>query len=380
MTRRKVNSSRSDGRQRPDYRNERDLRSSGRRDGHAPTPKRASSRSANAQRRRAPSKKSSASSGKNQSSNAPERQKNEPYLSRKGAQDGYPQTFAPSPYSDESKRLRKRKNLISFFRGWFLKFLLVLALLLGIAAFFIYYPGFYITSFVIEGTEHVSSSDIMESVDKPIGEHFIFGIGGSAAQWFGLRYGKIEERIAKSNPILREVRVAFRFPSQVVIDVYEKTEVIALRLTDGYALLDRNFDVIRMISSPQFDLPILEGVRLLEAAVPGKPIAVENPEELNSVLSITAAMIRQDDADQTGGILLMDAVRKIRHEDKETYYLFIPLEQGGEIRVKIKDNRLLQQKLALLSQLINTWQLKERGTGELDMTGERSVFKPDAAY
>ena len=110
--------------------------------------------------------------------------------------------------------------------------------------------------------------------------------------------------------------------------------MIALRLTDGYALLDRNFDVIRVISSPQFDLPILEGVRLLEAAEPGKPIAVEEPEELNSVLSITAAMIRQDDLDQTGGILLMDAVRKIRHDDKDAYYLFIPLEQGEKYVLK----------------------------------------------
>lgn len=380
MTRRKVNTSGSDGRQRRGLRNEQDARSYEYRDGNASTPKRTSSRPVNVQSRQNASRKSSVSSKKKKSSNVPKRQKREPYLSKKGAQDGYPQSFAPSPYTDESKRRRKRKNLLSFFRGWFLKFLLVLVLLLGIAAFIIYYPGFYITSFVIEGSEHVSSAEIMEGVDKAIGEHFIFGIGGSAAQLFGLRYGAMEERIAERNPMLREVRVAFRFPSQVVIDVYEKTEVIALRLTDGYALLDRNFDVIRVISSPQFDLPILEGVRLLEAAVPGKPIAVEDPEELNSVLSITAAMIRQDDLDQTGGILLMEAVRKIRHEDKDAYFLFIPLEQGGEIRVKIKDNRLLQQKLALLAQLINTWQLKERGTGELDMTGERAVFKPDAVY
>ncbi|MGI6617480.1 MAG: cell division protein FtsQ/DivIB [Saccharofermentanales bacterium] len=380
MTRRTVNTSRSDGFQRRGLHNERDARSYGYRVGNDSTPKRASSRPANAQDRHNVSRESSVSSKRKQLSNAPKRQKREPYLSTKGRQDGYPQSFAPSPYTDESKRRRKRKNLFSFFRGWFLKFLVVFALLLGIAAFIIYYPGFYITSFVIEGSEHVSSAEIMDGVDKAIGEHFIFGIGGSTAHWFGLRYGAMEKRIAERNPMLREVRVAFRFPSQVVIDVFEKTEVIALRLTDGYALLDRNFDVIRVISSPQFDLPILEGVRLLEAAEPGKPIAVEEPEELNSVLSITAAMIRQDDLDQTGGILLMDAVRKIRHDDKDAYYLFIPLEQGGEIRVKIKDNRLLQQKLALLAQLINTWQLKERGTGELDMTGERSVFKPDSAY
>ena len=64
--------------------------------------------------------------------------------------------------------------------------------MLGIAAFIIYYPGFYITSFVIEGSEHVSSAEIMDGVDKAIGEHFIFGIGGSTAHWFGLRYGAME--------------------------------------------------------------------------------------------------------------------------------------------------------------------------------------------
>ncbi|GEM_PF-744680 len=361
MTRRKVNISKDDDRQRRRSRSERNVQSR---------------RNAS----KAISKRSSASSNKKRSNVAAKRKKAKPYLSTKGAQEGYPQTYARWQTEDERKRQRARERFKSFFFGRFLKIILVLAIIIALAAFIMYYPGFYITTFLIEGTEHVSSAIIMDSVDKAIGEHFIIGIGGSTAQWFGLRYGAIEQHILDSNPILREVRVAFRFPSKIVIEAHEKTEVIALRVTDGYALLDRNFEVIRVIASPQFDLPILEGVRLLEAPEQGKPIAVEDPEELNAVLSITAAMIRQDESDQTGGILLMDTVRKIRQDNKETYYLFIPLEQGGEIRVKLKDNRLLPQKLALLAQLINTWQLKERGTGELDMTGERTVFKPDAAY
>jgi hypothetical protein len=73
----------------------------------------------------------------------------------------------------------------------------------------------------------------------------------------------------------------------------------------------------------------------------------------------------------------MEEVKQYRQLTDRLFYLFIPLEQGGDIRVKLEDNRLLQDKLLLLSYLLDKEDILQGSAGELDLSGETAFFRPD---
>ena len=75
----------------------------------------------------------------------------------------------------------------------------------------------------------------------------------------------------------------------------------------------------------------------------------------------------------------MKAVRQYRQLSDPLFYLFIPLDQGGEIRVKLEDNRLLQDKLLLLSYLLDNEDILQGSAGELDLSGDTAFFRPDGS-
>jgi hypothetical protein len=121
---------------------------------------------------------------------------------------------------------------------------------------------------------------------------------------------------------------------------------------------------------------VLEGVRTRKEAEQGQVLEIDDPVQLDVAINIMAAMIRHDMSD-VSGLKLMEEVRQIRRISDRKIYLFIPLPQGGEIRVKLEDNRLLQERLNLLSYLIGEGGLKSRPAGELDMSGDTVYYRPD---
>ncbi|MGI6157150.1 MAG: cell division protein FtsQ/DivIB [Saccharofermentanales bacterium] len=295
---------------------------------------------------------------------------------RSGRSDPYPEMFQPSPFSPESRRKRKRQRRRQKMRA-FSKGLITLTVIVVLVTLFILLPPFRIASVTVEGTRRIDDRPIAEAIyDTHAETHFLEGVGGSFKQWITFRYGALEAEIAERHPLVRDVRVQYRFPSEIHVTIDEKIEILAIRVPSGLALVDRDLDVLRIIEPDQSELPVLEGVRLTDDAVPHQPLPVEDDDVIDTAVRVMAAMI-DEDAAGTGDVKLMDVVRQIRPITHRLMYLFIPLPQGGHIRVRLEDNRLLQERLRTLAYLLDREALMERGPGELDMSGQTVFFRPD---
>lgn len=262
--------------------------------------------------------------------------------------------------------------------GWPLRLLAVIALILLLVTLVALLPPFTVETIEVKGSRLVDASLIYPLLEGHKGHHFILGIGGSLRHYLTLRYGEAEEAILALSPLIKEVTVRFSFPSKICVTVQERVEILAIRVSGGYALIDRENKVLRISDQLDFDLPVLEGCSLLSQAQVGQPLEVEDPTQLLAAARITAALIRHDQA-QPEGRQLMKAVRQYRQLSDPLFYLFIPLDQGGEIRVKLEDNRLLQDKLLLLSYLLDNEDILQGSAGELDLSGDTAFFRPDGS-
>lgn len=288
----------------------------------------------------------------------------------------YPTSFQPSPFTEESRKQRARQQRRSHFAGWPSKLLLVAAVTLSLVTLVAFLPHFYIEKILVTGSRMADEAGIRSLVDAKAGSHFAGELGGSFKQLLTLRYGSYESRIKEAYPIVRSVSVHFRFPSQLVVALEEKVEILAVRVSGRFALIDRNHEILRIADQVDFALPVLEGVTVLEEAAAGETLSVEDPSSLAAAAHLLAGLISHDSANPSGR-QMMEEVAQIRQVSDALFYLFIPLPQGGDIRVKLEDNSLVQDKLSLLAYLLEREDLLPQTAGELDLVGETAYFRPD---
>lgn len=293
-----------------------------------------------------------------------------------GAGGQYPSIFQPSPFTEESRRKRARDKRRRKFAGWPSRLMVVLAFLVSAAGLLAYLPQFIIESVNIDGARYSDQAVIMSLAKEKEGSHFLQGMGGSAGKWLSLRYGLLEDQILQTSPMIRSARVRFRFPSTLVIRLEEKVEILAVRVSGGYALVDRDHEVLRIAETRDFALPVLEDLPTTGGIVQGQTLPVEDTDQLIAASHLIAGLIFHDQSDQKTRIL-MEEIQQIRQVAGSQFMLFIPLSQGGEIRVRLEDNRLLQEKLSLLSYLLDREDIIPPVAGELDLTGETTYFRPD---
>ncbi len=252
-----------------------------------------------------------------------------------------------------------------------------MALLLSLSILLAFLPQFTIETITVSGTRLADQATIKALAGIKQGQHFLPRLGGTPGRFLTLRYGSLEEEILAACPLIRQVRVRFRFPSTLAITVEEKVEILAVRISGGYALIDRDHEILRIAEDIDFALPVLEGVTVQARAVAGESLEVEDPSQLTAASKLIAGLIQHDRTDMTG-LQLMSLVRQFRQIEGPLFLLFIPLSQGGEIRVRLEDNRLLQEKLSLLGYLLTGEDLIPKAAGELDLSGETAYFRPDA--
>ncbi|MGI6508156.1 MAG: cell division protein FtsQ/DivIB [Saccharofermentanales bacterium] len=294
--------------------------------------------------------------------------------------DGYPKSFKPSPFSEKSRKKRASERRRRMFVGWPLAILSAIAFVLILVTLVAYMPQFYIERITVSGLRLVAHEEVEALIDKKTGEHFIGGVGGGLIRYLTLRYGNMEKKIEETLPLVRSAKVQFHFPSEIRVTIVEKTEILAVRVQGGFALLDSGLNVIRIAGERDFDIPVLEGIRIQSTPEINEKIVVDDESQLLAAINITASLIEHDlSNNDREGISLMQEVRQLRQVSEHIFYVFIPLSQGGEIRVKLEDNRSLQDSLKVLSYLLGEGDLKNRGSGELDLTGQSVFFRPDAS-
>lgn len=288
----------------------------------------------------------------------------------------YPDLFQPSPFTEESRKKRARARRRKAFVGWPLKVLTVVAAVLLIATLLVLLPQFTIEKITVTGTRLIDDQAVAGYAQSFVGAHFLTLVDGSLSRYASLRSGSLETKILEAFPLMRDVDVRYHFPSEIRIRVDERLEVLAVRISGGYALLDRDHVILRITEERDFSLPVLEGVSVLKEAVQGQVLDVDDESLLVEAARMISELIRHDEANRPGRPLMKE-VRQFRQLSGLQFYLFIPLEQGGEIRVKLEDNRSLQDKFKLLSHLLDEEEILQELPGELDLTGQTAYFRPD---
>ncbi|NLC40832.1 MAG: hypothetical protein GX763_07960 [Clostridiaceae bacterium] len=222
----------------------------------------------------------------------------------------------------------------------------------------------------------MDEQEVYEGMSHHLSEHFLYKIGGDFKSLLTLHYAYAEEKLLAESPLLETVNVYFSYPGKIKIDLKEKTEVMCVRVPGGYALVDKDLTVIELMEDASEIFPSVEQIVLKETAEPGVQLQTDQTERLQKSINITAEIIRSDSS-KIEGEQLLPLIRHIIWQDNNTFFLHIPSTQGGMIRVKLDDNRYLQDRIALLSDLIFVEQFADKSAGELDMTGTTIHFRPD---
>lgn len=286
-------------------------------------------------------------------------------------------SFRPSPFSEESRKKREKERRRSSLKGKKpLIFLSIIAAILVIITLLALVPGFTIETIEIDGAYRLDEQGVYDGISHHLSKHFFYKIGGDFKSLLTLHYKHAEEKLLAESPLLDTVDVYFSYPGKINVDLKEKTEVMCVRVPGGYALVDKDLTVIELLEEASEIFPSVEQIVLKETAEPGVQLQTDQTERLQKSINITAEIIRSD-ISKIDGEQLLPLIRHIIWQDNNTFFLHIPSTQGGMIRVKLDDNRYLQDRLALLSDLIFVEQFADKSAGELDMTGTTIHFRPD---
>lgn len=286
-------------------------------------------------------------------------------------------SFQPSPFSEESRKKReKEQRRSSLMNKRPLIVLSIIAAILVIIILLALVPGFTIDTIEVKGAYRLTEASVKAGVSDHLGQHFLYKIGGNFKSLVTLHYAAAEEELLADFPLLDAAEVYFSFPGKIKIDLQEKTEVMCVRVPGGYALVDKDLTVLELTEEAPAIFPSLEQIVLNETAEPGVQLQTDQKERLQKSINLTAEIIRSDSS-KAEGKQLLPLIRHIIWQDNKTFFLHIPSTQGGMIRVKLDDNRYLQDRLALLSDLIFVEQFTDKAAGELDMTGMTVHFRPD---
>ena len=223
-------------------------------------------------------------------------------------------------------------------------FLSIIAALLVIITLLALVPGFTIDSIEVSGAYRLDAQSVKDGVSHHLDKHFLYQIGGNLKSLLTLHYGAAEEKLLAESPLLDAAEVYFSYPGRIKIDLKEKTEVLCVRVPGGYALIDKDLIVLELLEEASDIFPSVEQIVLKETAEPGVQLQTDQKERLQKSISVTAEIIRNDSS-KADGKHLLPLIRHIIWQDNNTFFLHIPSTQGGMIRVKLDDNRYLQDKL-----------------------------------
>lgn len=172
----------------------------------------------------------------------------------------------------EKKERKKRKSKVSLL----VKLLITLAVLTG-SYFFASSPFFNVTSFEVEGNSYYDKDEILVMGGCKTGNNIFWGSG----------VGEIKDRL-KKDAYMEKVRVKRILPDKIKIELTERKQTAAVIYGDNYAVIDRNFLVLRK-SSVAPRLPLIQGLTVSKLEV-GQNIEVEEKVRLRQVMEIIDVM------------------------------------------------------------------------------------------
>ncbi len=267
---------------------------------------------------------------------------------------------------------RAQKKGLSLFAKLFALFAVVLALVTIVVLL----PAFRLDHIEIDGTVDLAEQEINDVIDLQIGRHAFLDLGPGVKNIISFRYSGIEAELLKTFPELAAVEARFSWPSGISVKLQERIETACIRTGLKYALVDRDGYVIKLIDEEPEYLPVIEGMGSFEAYEPGSQLDEEQRDLLAVAAEITAQLILTDQA-YPDDISLVSLAESISPENNGFAFLLLQFDNNIVWRVKVSNGRTLSEDIRKLQELVTSGVLEEQGSGQLDLTTDKIVFRKD---
>ncbi|HHU31174.1 MAG: cell division protein FtsQ/DivIB [Zhaonellaceae bacterium] len=217
---------------------------------------------------------------------------------------------------------------------------LLLCLIVTIALYFFIQSSFFSVSTVeIRNNKFLSSGEIKQLADIPMGINI-----------FKVEDAKVKQNIAL-HPMVKDVKLRRQLPDTLIISIEERQPVVLVPSETGFIELDESGVLLQRISTISgVSLPILTGVKINTDISPGQVVVNEN-------LAKTLEFISKIPEDKRA--LLMEIELK-----GFEYIVYTP--QG--IQVRFGSPEKVEQKIAILEEIIKSGQLEDKIIEYIDLT------------
>jgi len=276
----------------------------------------------------------------------------------------------------ESEALRhqpkKRKKKQTFRPIYFwLKFVIILAILLTSIVFMALSPFFNINAIEVNGTKRYSSDALADLSGIISGKNGFKQIGSSPASILMFRFGNAEKILRKECPYIKEVKVRYIIPSKAVIDIVERTVFAVVPCLGTSLLVDNDGYVLESVSGDEKqNVLVIKGLKISGYKIGGK-LADENSESFRCAKKVIDAVHEMDKKERKK---LFEKIDSVDVSNLQKVYVVIE----SRVVVNLGNLQDLNYRISTMKTIFEK-NIKKNEKGMLDFTsGENPVFTPES--
>lgn len=254
-----------------------------------------------------------------------------------------------NPKSVLGKSPKRKKNALSWV-------LIVILLIITAQVFILFSPVFNIKYIDIVGQKKVSAKKILELSGICYGKNI-----------FKTSFSKAEQQIKNGEPYIEKVKISYRLPNCVAIDVSERNPVGAIEYMGSYILVDNNGYALEITTNIK-DKKIVElrSVNLNSVTI-GKKISEGEMDKLKTSLGLLSLLGKNN---------LVSDVKYIDVKDLKNVIMFVNgrLDVNFGSAEELNSVALCKYRLDCLKAIIE--KIPQNQAGEINLTSDNPVFKP----
>ncbi|NLZ54797.1 MAG: FtsQ-type POTRA domain-containing protein [Thermoanaerobacteraceae bacterium] len=242
----------------------------------------------------------------------------------------------------------RRKRKINYKR-----LLLSLAFLCIISLMPMVYSSFFaIKDIQIRGNIKISTEEILAAINNLYDTNLL-----------AVNADQVKHALQATIPI-KDVNVRYKLPHTLIVEVEEREVAAALNYLTGFALIDTQGITVELVTRLEtYAVPVLTGLKVVDAKVAAKPVFEENAMHFEVLLKLidTAKPILHEISEIN---LVVDA------NDDPSFYLYTL--DGYQVFLGELDNK----KIITMQQLLADIRDRNLGKGLLDISHNTPIFKP----
>lgn len=255
--------------------------------------------------------------------------------------------------------------------------LLLSVMVVALVVCFLIMPQFRVLNVNVSGNITLSKEELIEEAGIEMNSHMFSNVSGNLIDIIKLDYGKIEDRMKKENPYIKDIQITTSFPSTVNIVVTERNKIAYVKMPDGYAAIDDEGLVIELttIVPDEGAHAVICGLEV-SGAVLLEPININDESDYQKAIIVLGAILTADiNGSNIDEYAMFSNVKEIRCIPGGNIFLSIILPSGSQLQVKLKDISNVTEDMSILRNAIIMNTFDGLPDGSFDMTGDEYIYR-----